>query len=233
MSRRNKLEKFADILKFPNVFENFTGKEGSLTGKDGVPVDLMGKWKSDHFKNDNKLVLELACGRGEYTVGLASMYPDLNVIGIDVKGARIWKGATQCLEKGLKNAAFVRTRIEFLDQFFAPGEVDEIWITFPDPFLKKPNRRMTSPFFLNVFRTILKEGGLIHLKTDSPTMYRFSLHSLSLHESAVLLSHTDDLYASPLPAPELGIQTYYERKHLAPGNAIRYVLARMDGGGGF
>lgn len=227
MSRRNKLEKFAALLRYPNVYENFTGKEASLVGQNGETVDLKGKWKSDHFKNENPLILELACGRGEYTVGLARMYPNINIIGIDVKGARIHKGASEAIAEGLTNAAFLRSRVEFLEQFFAPGEVDGIWITFPDPFLKKPNRRLTGQYFLHAYKKILRPGGLVHLKSDSPTMYRHTLTEVTKHPEAILLSHTDDLYSSSLYRDELTIETYYERKHLAPGNDIRYVQFLM------
>jgi tRNA (guanine-N7-)-methyltransferase len=227
MSRRNKLEKFAELLRMPNVYENFNSPSGLLTGKNGVEVDLAGRWKQDHFDNDHPLVLELACGRGEYTIGLAQMYPDRNFVGVDIKGARIWKGARVALAEDLNNAAFLRSRIELIKPFFAAGEVDEIWITFPDPFLKKANRRLTAPACLDVYRTILRQGGLVHLKTDSPTMYRYTLESVTFHPDATLLGHTDDLYAGRLPLPELRIQTTYERKHLAPGKAIRYVQFRM------
>ncbi|MCB0707209.1 MAG: tRNA (guanosine(46)-N7)-methyltransferase TrmB [Saprospiraceae bacterium] len=227
MSRRNKLEKFAALLRLPNVYENFSGQEASLSGQKGIQADLKGKWASAHFKNENPLVLELACGRGEYTVGLARMFPDVNFIGVDVKGARIWKGATQAIDEGLDNAAFLRSRIELIDRYFSPGEIDEIWITFPDPFLKKANRRLTAKAYLDAYQRILKPGGLIHLKTDSPMMYSFTLQSVTNHEQAVLLSHTDDLYSRPLYSKELAIQTFYEKKHLAPGDAIRYILFRM------
>ncbi|MEK7256021.1 MAG: tRNA (guanosine(46)-N7)-methyltransferase TrmB, partial [Bacteroidota bacterium] len=134
MSRRNKLFKFAQILSFPNVYENYNADEPRLLGENGVEVDLKGKWASQHFKNDHPLTLELACGKGEYTVGLAQRFPERNFIGVDVKGARIWRGAKTALEAGVPNAAFLRTRIEQLALFFEKDEVSEIWITFPDPF---------------------------------------------------------------------------------------------------
>ncbi len=150
MGRKNKLQRFADNLSFPNVYENFDVAHTVLTGKDGTTADMKGKWNELHFKNDNPLVLELACGYGEYCVGMGKMYPNRNFLGVDIKGARIWSGAKLALKEGIENAAFLRTRIEMIDKFFAPEEVSEIWITFPDPFLResKSNRRLTSPPFL-------------------------------------------------------------------------------------
>ena len=147
MAGRNKLQKFAENLTFPNVYESFDLTKPQLTGLHGAEVDLRGKWASEHFGNDHPITLELACGRGEYTLDLARQYPDRNFIGVDIKGARIWRGAKTALAEGLDNAAFLRTRIEAISHFFAPAEVDEIWITFPDPCLKKgkENRRLTAP----------------------------------------------------------------------------------------
>ena len=151
MSRRNKLQKFAELLTFPNVYENFDPENPQLIGLNGMPVDRKGKWKKEHFKNDFPITLELACGRGEYSLGLGRMYPERNFIGVDIKGARIWKGARIALEENLTNVAFLRTRIEQIALFFDPEEIDEIWITFPDPFLRKSkaNRRLTSCRFLS------------------------------------------------------------------------------------
>ena len=137
MSKRNKLQKFAEVLSFSNVFENFSHSDPHLVGQNAERVDLKGKWQSDHFKNSNPVTLELACGKGHYTLGLARMYPERNFIGVDIKGARIWRGAHDALEEGLSNVAFLRTRIEQIAAFFEPHEVAEIWITFPDPFLRK------------------------------------------------------------------------------------------------
>lgn len=225
MSRRNKLEKFSELLSFPNVYENFDAKAPALAGENGALVDLKGKWVSEHFKNDHPLVLELACGRGEYTLGLSERFPERNFVGVDIKGARIWKGARQALERGLNNAAFLRTRIEQISHFFAPGEVSEIWITFPDPFLRKSksNRRLTSPNFLNQYRNFLKPGGLVHLKTDAPSLYEFTLETLAEDPKVELLYHDDDIYTKPLITPELEIKTYYEHMHLAENKTIKYV----------
>ena len=230
MSRKNKLKRFADILSFPNVYENFSMKEPQLVGKDGEEVTRKGKWKELHFKNDNPITLELACGGGEYTVGLAEMYPERNFIGVDIKGARIWKGAKQALEKGLDNAAFLRTRIELIDVFFEPGEVADIWITFPDPFLldSKVNRRLTSPNFLKEYRKFLPKGSLIHLKTDSPELYEFTLETIEEYPHTTLLYEDDDIYSKPLPMKELELKTHYERKHLENKLTIKYVRFQLE-----
>ncbi|MBP6825898.1 MAG: tRNA (guanosine(46)-N7)-methyltransferase TrmB [Saprospiraceae bacterium] len=225
MSRKNKLRKFAEILDFPNVYECYEVREPSLTGAGMVPVDLKGRWNELHFKNDRLITLELACGGGEYTVGLAQRFPERNFIGVDIKGNRLWKGAKDALDENIANAAFLRTRIEIIDHFFAPGEVDEIWITFPDPFPRpsKVNRRLTSAFFHEKYRQILRPGGLVHLKHDDPDFYQFTLDAIAADPRCRLLYSNDDIYASELAYPELAIQTLYETAHLAEGKKIRYV----------
>ncbi|MFT5167317.1 MAG: tRNA (guanine-N7-)-methyltransferase [Saprospiraceae bacterium] len=225
MPRRNKLEKFAEILSFPNVYENYDPQAPQIVGKDGIPVEMKGNWTKNHFNNDNPLVLELACGKGDYTLGLAERFPDKNFIGIDVKGNRIWKGASTALENKLDNAAFFRSRIEQIALFFEKEEVSEIWITFPDPFLRegKSNRRLTSPFFINHYRKILKPGGIINLKTDSPVLYEFTLETISADPKCGLLYHENDIYSKPLFCPELEIKTFYEKMHLEDGRLIKYV----------
>jgi len=221
----NKLQKFSELLSFPHVYENFSVKEPILVGQHGVEVQMKGKWNSHHFKNDNPITLELACGRGEYSVGLAQMHPNRNFIGLDIKGARIWKGAKQALDEGLSNVAFLRTRIEMITHFFDKDEVDEIWIIFPDPFLKKSkvNRRLTSSRFLKDYKKVLKKGGLIHLKTDAPSLYDFTLETLESEEDYDLLYHESNIYAQELVMPELEIKTYYERMHLEDERTIKYV----------
>lgn len=222
--------KFAEVLSFPNVYENFDAKNPGLTGKNGASVDLHGKWRQQHFGNENPIVLELACGRGEYTLALSEHFQDQNFIGVDIKGARIWKGAKQALERGLSNAAFLRTRIEQITLFFAENEVDEIWITFPDPFLKKnkTNRRLTSSRFLDHYRKILKKGGLVHLKTDDPTLFEFTLETLWSYPHTEILYFDDDIYSRALPNPALQFKTYYEHMHLRDGKTIKYVQFRLD-----
>ncbi|MCB0639612.1 MAG: tRNA (guanosine(46)-N7)-methyltransferase TrmB [Lewinella sp.] len=232
MSRRNKLQKFAELLHFNNVYENFDPRHPELIGPGGLPVTISGAWGATHFGNDHPITLELACGRGEYSLGLARRFPDRNFIGIDIKGARIWKGASIALEENLTNVAFLRTRIEQVANFFEPGEVAEIWITFPDPFLKdsKANRRLTAPGFLAEYQQILRPGGLIHLKTDSPELYAFTLEeALPEYPRAKLLFHDDDIYSKPLPMPELEIKTYYEKMHLRDGKTIKYIRLQFTG----
>lgn len=225
MSKRNKLQKFAEMSEFPNVYENFDVGRPVLTAAGGAEVQMAGQWATRHFGNDQPITLELACGRGEYSLGLARMYPARNFIGVDIKGARIWKGASTALAEGLANVAFLRTRIELIEQFFAPGELSEIWITFPDPFLRKSkaNRRLTSPRFLEAYRRLLAPGGTVHLKTDSPELYEYTLEILASFPGAHIFAQNADIYAGPLPMPELELKTYYERMHLAEGRRIRYA----------
>ena len=230
MARKNKLRKFAEVLSFPNVYECYNVQEPQLVGTGMVPVDLKGNWGKTYFENDNPITLELACGGGEYTVALARIFPDRNFIGVDVKGNRLWKGAKTALDEGLKNVAFVRTRIEIINYFFAPNEVAEIWITFPDPFPRasKENRRLTSAFFLEKYRLILQAGGLVHLKHDDPDFYQFTLDTIAADEHNTLVLKNADIYASDLPFPELGIQTLYESFHLAAGKTIKYVRFKIS-----
>ena len=229
MASRNKLQKFAEIVSFPNVYENYDPKNPGLVGVNQEPIDLKGKWNELHFKNDQPIVLELACGRGEYSLGLGAMYPDRNFIGVDVKGARIWRGARTALDENLTNVAFLRTRIEQINLFFEKDEVDEIWITFPDPFLKdsKENRRLTSPNFLKRFRDFLKKDGVINLKTDSPELYAYTREILSTEPGVEVLYDKDDIYKDPLDFPELDIKTYYERSHLLDGRLIKFIRFRF------
>lgn len=212
---KNKLAKFADMDTYGNVFQY--GFE--TLKKEGFP--LKGKWHT-HFGNDNPIILELGCGKGEYTVGLGRLFPTKNFIGIDIKGARMWTGATQALEEGINNTAFVRTHIEFLPHFFAEGEVSEIWITFPDPQMKKTNKRLTSTRFMNEYSRVLKEGGIVHLKTDSNFLYQYTREMIRENHLEVLFD-TDDLYNSNLQDDILGIQTFYEQQWRERGFSIKYI----------
>lgn len=225
MGKKNKLKKFEDLHRYPHVYENPDPVNPGLTAQDNVRVDLKGKWAGEHFRNENPLTLELACGRGEYTVALAEAYPEVNFIGIDVKGARMWQGASIALEKGLANAAFLRTRIEQIDLFFTPGEVSEIWITFPDPFLRvsKSDKRLTSPRFLHLYRKILASAALVHLKTDDTTLYEYTLQVLRSDPACRIICHNADIYASPLAFDELRFKTHYEMEHLSDGRKIKYI----------
>jgi len=223
MSRRNKLQKFAEVAQYPNVYESFDVNDAILT-KCGDQFTMRGKW-GEHFHNSCPITLELACGKGEYTNGLAARFLDRNFIGVDIKGARIWKGARRALQDGLTNAAFLRTRIERLSVFFAQGEVAEIWIVFPDPFPResKSNRRLTAPGFFDIYRKILVPGGICHLKTDDEHLYQFTLEVIAADVRCKLLYHDADIYATPLYTPELDIKTFYEVQHLASGKKIKYV----------
>lgn len=206
---QKKLERFADIKAFANVLE--------------YPQDMAGNWRA-FFNNQHPVILELACGKGEYTVGLAKLHNNCNYIGVDIKGNRIWRGAKTALEEGLNNAAFLRTSIEQLGDYFAPGEVDEIWITFPDPQLRasKQKKRLTHPRFLRIYRHILKENGVVHLKTDSPHLYTFTKQVIELYNLRLLVDN-DDVYAKEAVTPELRIQTHYEKMDIAKSNAIHYL----------
>lgn len=220
-----KLQKFAELETFPNCFsfhyENIS--EG---------FELKGKWKEEVFQNGNPIVLELGCGKGEYSLGLAKKNPDKNFIGVDVKGNRIWTGAKEALELKLSNVAFLRTRIDFVDHCFESGEVDEIWITFPDPQPQKSRekKRLTHPNFLNRYRRFLKEGGLVHLKTDSTGLYEYTLETI-LQNRLTMIWHTPDLYRNCPPERRelIEIKTHYEKLFTAKGENIKYICFRLSG----
>jgi len=223
MGRKNKLKRFADVATFSNVFEIVEGERAIVTNGEGDARDMKGKWASQYFQNNHPLILELACGKGEYTLALAQRDVSHNFIGVDIKGARIWKGARRGLDEKISNAAFLRTRIEFIEYFFSPGEVESIWITFPDPFAGKPNRRLTSVPFLERYRKFLKPGGSIHLKTDSELLYEFTLEVVDADPRCKIIYSNPDIYSGPLYDPILEQKTYYELKHLAEGKKITYV----------
>lgn len=193
------------------------------------PLDMKGNW-CDFFKNKNPLVLELACGRGEYTVGLARLFPHGNFLGIDVKGNRMFIGAKKCLSENIANAGFLRTQIEKLTDYFAPGEVDEIWITFPDPQLRtsKAKKRLTHPRFLRLYRQILKPGGYIHLKTDSPDLYQFTKRVAELYDLAIV-EDSDNVYGESQIKDELKIKTHYESLDIAQSKKIHYLKFTIPG----
>lgn len=213
---KNKLAKFDDMAGFPHVFQYPFAR----LREEGFP--LKGNWKEGFFGNGRPVVLELGCGKGEYTVGLGRLFPEKNFIGIDIKGARMWSGARESLEAGMKNVAFLRTHIELLPHFFAPGEVDEIWLTFPDPQMKKPGKRLTSTRFMKLYRQVLAGEGIIHLKTDSNFMYTYTVEMAKANRYPVPFS-TADLYRSGTTDDILSIRTYYEQQWLDRGIPIKYI----------
>ncbi len=221
---KRKLKKFAEVNSFNNCF--FLSFEESRS--EGLP--LKGNWHKNYFKNDNPIVLELGCGKGEYTVGLAQRYPDKNFIGVDIKGNRIWTGAKQAIENKINNTAFIRTRIDFIDSCFGAEEVDEIWITFPDPQPQKTRirNRLTNMMFINRYKKILKGGGLIHLKTDNEPFYDFTREVIA-ENKLELLDAVNDLYADTAKRDEAltSIKTYYEKKFSDMGFKICYLKFKV------
>lgn len=206
---QKKLIRFAELETFANVLQN--------------PEGMKGQWRQ-FFQNNNPVTLELACGKGEYAVGLARVYAERNFIGVDLKGNRIWVGAKKALKEGLHNVAFLRIQIDGITQFFAEGEVDEIWITFPDPQLRisKAKKRLTHPKFLRTYQQILKPRGIIHLKTDSPDLYRFTKNVIEKY-NLILHEDIDHVHASDNKKPELEIKTHYESLDIAGSNRVHYL----------
>ena len=219
---KGKLAKFADMETYENVFQY------PYSVVEHVPFDMQGHWHEQYFHNNNPIVLELGCGKGEYTVELAKLHPNMNFIGVDIKGARMWTGATQALNEGLKNVAFLRTNIEIIERFFAPDEVQEIWLTFSDPQMKNPHKRLTSTYFMERYRKFLVDGGIIHLKTDSNFLFTYTRYMVEKNHLPVE-EMTDDLYGNQnysLLIPNysfLGIRTYYESMWIARGLNIKYM----------
>lgn len=193
----------------------------------GQPFAMKGRWNELFFKNNKPIVLELGCGKGEYTVALAEHNPAFNYIGIDIKGARIWTGAKASLQRGLTNVGFLRTNIEMIAHFFAPGEVQEIWLTFPDPQMKKVTKRLTATNFIANYRRFLKPGGLIHLKTDSPFLFTYTKAMVELNAFPVK-ALVEDVHALMPPDPVLSIQTYYEQQWISRGLTIKYICFEPD-----
>lgn len=205
---KNKIRQFAEYNEYSHCFDS--------------TCKLKGKWGSEFFKNDNPIVLELACGKGDYAVGLSKMYPNKNFIGLDIKGARMWKGAKTADEEGLKNVAFLRIQIDHILDFFEENEVSEIWITFPDPQPNKERKRLTGPMFLERYKIILMPEGTINLKCDSDLMYEFTLETIE-KERLILHVNNDDIYSWEERPAEMEIKTYYEKIWLKEGKTIKYL----------
>ncbi|MCI6500105.1 MAG: tRNA (guanosine(46)-N7)-methyltransferase TrmB, partial [Prevotella sp.] len=221
---KGKLQKFAEMETFSNVFQY------PFSAIENVPFDMKGRWREMFFHNDNPIVLELGCGKGEYAVGLARMFPNVNFIGVDIKGARMWTGAKQALQEQLPNVAFLRTNIEIIDRFFGEDEVQEIWLTFSDPQMKNARKRLTSTYFLQRYRHFLNDKGLVHLKTDSNFLFTYT-REMALHNGLTPEVCTEDLYNdSQLDEATmniLNIRTYYESMWLERGLNIRYMKFRL------
>lgn len=223
MGSKNKLKRFQDNEVFENVIQPLRSE---IVEEE---FQFKGKWKRDFFKNDKPLILELGCGKGEYTLGLAERNKDCNYLGIDLKGARFWRGAKTALENEMPNVGFLRTQIELVDQVFAEGEVDEIWITFPDPQIKwkRTKHRMTNPEFLNKYKHILTKEGIIHLKTDSEFMHGYTLGILEGLGHDILYAHHNIYVNHEAPEEVVGIQTFYEQQYLDKNKSITYLKFRL------
>ena len=212
---KRKQERFRIIEGLDNVIEPTKANYNAIKGN----------WRESHFKNNNPITIELACGRGEYSVALGKLFPERNFIGVDMKGERIWKGSTLAVEQGLSNVAFLRTQILLIENFFGVGEVDEIWLTFPDPRPRKRDikRRLTSPRFLEMYRRLLKPGGYVRLKTDNTLLYSYTLEELQQRTDIVDLQYTDRVYESPLRPECFDIKTRFEEMFAAKGETIKYL----------
>ncbi|MCX6247090.1 MAG: tRNA (guanosine(46)-N7)-methyltransferase TrmB [Bacteroidetes bacterium] len=217
---KKKLIHFRENLTFPHLFQ---------PGYSEIEKDFhySSCWKRDFFHNDNPIILELGCGKGEYTVGLAEKYPEKNFIGIDFKGARLWRGSKTVKEKELKNVAFIRTQVDHVIKFFGPGEISEIWITFPDPQPNKERKRLTAPVFLDRYRNLLGPDGIIHLKTDDLDFYTYTLKIIGQENHSTLFS-TTDLYHSGFSEDVISIRTYYENRWLELGKNICYIKFKLN-----
>jgi tRNA (guanine-N7-)-methyltransferase len=220
---KHKLQRFAQMATFENVIQP---KLDEVLNKD---YKLKGNWNRIFFKNNNPIVIELGCGKGEYTVGLAKRFPGKNYIGMDIKGARIWKGALYALQNNLKNVGFLRTRIEYINSIFGPGEISEIWITFPDPQEKRnrAKKRLTSPQFLTLYKKFLQPAGTIHLKTDNELLYNYTCQVCS-HNNLAIKFHTNDLYNLGLDDDLLSIKTFYESQFIMQGSSIKYICFELN-----
>lgn len=220
---KDKIRRFAVMKNYANVFEPQIGEEYAMKGR----------WRSDYFKNENPIILELGCGKGEYSVGLAKHFPNKNFIGADIKGARMYIGATEALEEGMENVAFLRTKIDFINHCFEENEVDEIWLTFSDPQPNKPNKRLTSAPFMARYKKLLKPGGIVHVKTDSDLLFQFTEEEIKEHKYE-LLELSWDLYGElpenidPQTREIFHIKTHYEKMFTAKGSVIKYAKFKIN-----
>jgi tRNA (guanine-N7-)-methyltransferase len=221
---KGKLQKFADMENYSNVFQY------PFSVIEQVPFEMKGHWREQYFHNNNPIVLELGCGKGEYTVELAKLYPETNFIGVDIKGSRMWTGATQAIDDGLTNVAFLRTNIEIIERFFGKDEVQEIWLTFSDPQMKNAHKRLTSTFFMDRYRNFLVDKGIIHLKTDSNFLFTYTTYMAEKNKMDMIF-RTEDLYHTDGIDDEtrkiLTIQTYYENQWIVRGLNIKYMKFRL------
>jgi tRNA (guanine-N7-)-methyltransferase len=216
---KKKQERFRIIEQNPNVVEP----------SKPIYEAIKGRWRSDYFRNENPLTLELACGRGEYTIGLAKLFPDKNFIGVDIKGERIWKGSSIALQEQLHNVCFLRTQIQLIENFFEPAEVNEIWLTFPDPRPRKRDikRRLTSPRFMDIYKTLLKRGGYLRLKTDNTQLFEYTCDEVRQRSDIEDFAFTSEVYNSPLEKECFGIKTRYEQEFTEKGEKIKYLRFRF------
>ncbi|MCG8412075.1 MAG: tRNA (guanosine(46)-N7)-methyltransferase TrmB [Bacteroidales bacterium] len=218
---KRKLARFAEMETFDHVIQ------ASFDEVFKTDYKLKGKWNKDFFKNDNPIVLELGCGKGEYTVGLAKQNPNINYIGIDIKGARIWRGAKTVQEENLKNVGFIRTRIGLINSFFSENEISEVWVTFPDPQPKKYYKRLTSTRFLGYYQQFMKQNGIVNLKTDSAELHEYTKKLVELNKLEKIIC-TNNLYNSDIVDDILSIKTFYEQQFLSQGKPITYIRFKLD-----
>jgi len=221
---KDKLKRFAENENFENLFQH------NQFDARNEPFPLKGSWHSNYFKNDNSIVIELGCGRGEYTIGMAKRFPNKNFIGIDRKGARLWRGCKDAIECNLMNVAFLRIKIEDIEYYFAPHEVHEIWVTFPDPQLRKERRRLISPNFVSKYKNIIDATGIIHLKTDSREFYEYVL-TIAPIEKWNIVENIPNIYKTESESVLTEIQTFYEKKWLLEGKPIAYICFKPGGEG--
>lgn len=229
MSNKNKLQKFAELATFGNAFQNFTPQAPELKNNLGETVDFKGQWNTKYFQRDAPIVLELACGKAEYTVYMAQHLPERNYFAVDIKGNRIWKGAKYAWENELTNAGFLRTHIEKLPSFLGPNEVSEVWIIFPDPQPRKAKarKRLTSPMFLNYYRQFMKPDGIVNLKTDADSLFEYTLEVIA-EQKLPIIRQVNDVYKECPDDPLLTVQTFYEKMHLEEGRTIKFVSFRLN-----